>query len=344
MSENLNIGVGALLIGTLVTSVGFGITTMQTLFWFRAYPNDPKVIRYIVWSIFCLDLCHIMFTMHMIYYYLILNYNNPTALSMSCWSFDVSTKGFSHERITTTYDDRRQATVVLTVVITCLAHGFSARRVYILGNRNWFLVISIAVLSLVRLVCGCIITAKLLIIKVLSKLPHEIGALAGTGLGAACLADWIITVSLVYFLRRKRLGFNRTDNLLDRLTYWTINSGLLTGLLGLAIIVTSLTHTPARDHAGKHDLLLPASLPQQMQVSPYANALLATLNHRPVRRGRGVNDSEDGTGPSLPVNSPLTPNDPSPPYTTFKEELAVRPTVHIETTTITDVFDGAEDK
>lgn len=195
---------------------------MQTYMWYRTFPSDSKVIRYVVWSISCLDIVHMIFTMHIIYFYVITNYNNPAALTRSVWSFD--------------------ATIVVTAVITCITHGFYARRVYILSNRSWFLPTLIGILSAVRMILGCVVTVRMLQIKILAELRGRIGVLVGTGMGAGSLADWIITGSLVVLLRRKRSGFNRsTDNLIDRLTYWTINNGLLTSLLGLAIIISVRT-------------------------------------------------------------------------------------------------------
>lgn len=66
-----------------------------------------------------------------------------------------------------------------------------------------------------------------LIIRRFTGLPHQIAvspthpaiqygvlnrdskALVGTGMGAGTLADWIITVSLVVLLRRKKTNFNQ---------------------------------------------------------------------------------------------------------------------------------------
>ncbi|KAH9934329.1 uncharacterized protein B0H18DRAFT_555265 [Fomitopsis serialis] len=196
MGENLNKTEGILLIGTLLASTAYGITTMQTYMWYRNYPKESMLIRAVVWSLF----------MHVIYYYLILNFDNPAALKLSVWSFD--------------------STIALTAVITCIAHGFYARRVYILANRNWFLPTVIAILSGIRLVFGCIIVKRLyvqtwtlsngqattettncrLVIKVVAELPHKIGMIVGISMGSASLADWIITAALVILLRRRRSG------------------------------------------------------------------------------------------------------------------------------------------
>ncbi|KAI0776577.1 hypothetical protein BD413DRAFT_224131 [Trametes elegans] len=189
MAGDLNVTVGALLLGVLVTAVGYGITTMQTYLYMSRFPKDPWFIRWTVWSLLILDTFHITMSWHMIYYYLILNFDNKPALDDSVWSFDI--------------------TIVVTAVITVIVHCFYARRVFLLGGRNWYLIAFILVLSVVRLVFGCIVTVKIFILKNLHLLPHKISAEVGTGIGAGTLADCVITACLVYYLREHKSGFNQ---------------------------------------------------------------------------------------------------------------------------------------
>ncbi|KAL7277632.1 hypothetical protein ACG7TL_008559 [Trametes sanguinea] len=109
--SDLNVTVGALLVGVLVTAVGYGITTLQTYMYMNRFPKDPWYIRWTVWSLLILDTSHIVLSWHMTYYYLIINFNNPPALDNSVWSFNI--------------------TVVVTAVITVIVHCFYARRVFI---------------------------------------------------------------------------------------------------------------------------------------------------------------------------------------------------------------------
>ncbi|CDO69414.1 hypothetical protein BN946_scf184791.g9 [Trametes cinnabarina] len=281
--SDLNVTVGALLIGVLVTAVydlsrpsvthksranpfecsGFGITTLQTYMYMNRFPKDPWYIHWTVWSLLVLDTSHIILSWHMTYYYLIINFNNPPALDNSVWSFNI--------------------TVVVTAVITVIVHCFYARRVFILGNRSWTLVVLILSLSMVRLICGCIVTAKIFVLKKLALLPIKIPAEVGTGLGAGTLADIIITSSLVYFLHGHKSGFNnryvlQLDTTLDKIIYWTVNNGLLTSVVGLVVIVTFSVMPDNMVFLGVHLLL----------SKLYANSLLATLNFRQAQRGRGL--------------------------------------------------------
>ncbi|GBE84573.1 hypothetical protein BKA93DRAFT_827718 [Sparassis latifolia] len=308
MGQNLNETVGALLLGSLFTAVGYGITTMQTYMYMTRFPKDPKIMRYTVWSLLILDTTHITLSWHMVYYYLILNYDNPPALERSVWSFDI--------------------TVVVTAVITVVAHCFYARRVFILGGRQWFLTIIILCLSAMRLIFGTIVTVRLFQIRELALVPHKIGVEVGVGMGAGTLADFIITVSLVWFLRGHRSGFNsQTDNLLDRIIFWTINNGLLTSIVGLVVILTCIIMPYNMIYLAVHLLL----------SKLYANALLATLNFRKSHRGRGLDD-EDTT---IQLSGMSRGRRTESGLQFSGKDSTTAPVVHVVTTTTTDMqFEG----
>ncbi|KAH9934307.1 uncharacterized protein B0H18DRAFT_553516 [Fomitopsis serialis] len=200
---------------------------------------------------------------------------------------------------------------------------FYARRVYILADRNWMLPLVIGILSCTRLLCAFITVQRLLVIKVIADLSQKIGALVGIGLGAGCLADWIILVALVFLLRRRRSGMKDTDSLIDKLIYWTVNNGLFTSILNVCVIVTLL---------GMPDNMIYFAL-DLLLSKLYANSLLATLNYRSVAHGRGTDDTE----PAYPL-SPLRAQQTGDtlrfnPTTTV---AGVKPVVHVMTTTITD--------
>ncbi|PCH43295.1 MFS general substrate transporter [Wolfiporia cocos MD-104 SS10] len=303
-ADDLNSTVGALLIG--------GSASPQCRHTFGTVTSREIPRSYVSC---CLDVCHISLSMHMIYYYLVLNYYHPEALSKAVWSFDV--------------------TVVVTAVVTVIAHCFYAKRVYILSNRNLFLPIAILLLSAIRLAFGVVVTVRMFQIQVLDKLPKAMAPYVGTGMGAGSVADCIITGALVHYLRTHRSGFSsRTDNLLDKLTYWTVNCGVLTSTVGIAVIICFVSMPDNMIYLALHLLL----------SKLYANALLATLNFRKAHRGRGVNDEET----SIPLTSLRVGSDPDSPFSNSKRQSTmsartveqIAPVVHVMTTTHTDAPDA----
>ncbi|KAI0753761.1 hypothetical protein C8Q74DRAFT_1373701 [Fomes fomentarius] len=272
--ENLNVTVGALLIGCLITAVGYGVTTLQTYMYTSRFPRDPAYLKIIVSVLFILDTAHVALSWHAIYHYLVLNFGNYEALKNSVWSFNV--------------------TIILTTIITVIVHCFFARRVYILGNGNWFLTSLIIVLSIVRMIFGCYVSAQIFILKNLETLPFTLSPYVGTGLSAGTLADFIVTGSLVYYLRRHKTGFMYVPDprpmqmliVADKIVFWTLNNGFLTSIVGLTVIVTFSTMPKNMVFLAVHLFL----------SKLYANSLLGTLNFRKTHAGRGLYDDPTTIG------------------------------------------------
>ncbi|KAH9951194.1 hypothetical protein B0H21DRAFT_705847 [Amylocystis lapponica] len=288
MAPNIQLTVGALLLGTLITAVGFGITTVQTYLYMTRFPNDHKIIRWTVWSLLILDTTHVTLTWHMIYYYLILNYNNPPALEEAVWSFDT--------------------TIVITAVITVIAHcGPTKPEV---DHRNYHPHTVGPQVGYVHII------GALSFVQYPSFEQYSAAAEVGIGIGSGTIADCIITVSLVFYLRKQRTGFNRvstpivilsrTDSLLDKIAFWTVNNGMLTSIVGIVVVVTLLSMPYNMVYLSVHLLL----------SKLYANALLATLNFRRAHRGRGL-DEDAPTSVPLSALRAVTPRTSTSP--TFGE-------------------------
>ncbi|KAI0731470.1 hypothetical protein C8Q72DRAFT_228450 [Fomitopsis betulina] len=82
----------------------------------------------------------------------------------------------------------------------------------------------------------------------------------------------------------------RTDSLIDKLTYWTINNGLLTSVVGLAVIITFVTMPYNMIYVALHPLL----------SKLYANSLLATLNFRSIHHDEVSREMHDAIRFSIP--------------------------------------------
>ncbi|KAI0632630.1 hypothetical protein C8Q77DRAFT_830955 [Trametes polyzona] len=254
MDTDVGLTVGALLLGTLITAVGYGITTTQTYMYRSRFPQDPWFIRWTVWTLLALDTTHIVFSWHLVYHYVVLNFGNHAALERVAWSFS--------------------ATIVITAIITTIVHCFYARRILILGNRRRLVPALILVLSVVRLALGFLACAQIITLKTFQRVQHDTLATVVVGLGSGTLADCVITTTLVYLLRTHKSQFSpgyvdesltgrstavRTpkpdialasyigslNSTLDRIVYWTVNNGVLTSVVGVAFLVTQFSHMPA---------------------------------------------------------------------------------------------------
>lgn len=61
--------------------------------------------------------------------------------------------------------------------------------------------------------------------------------LAKTCYSLVAMTDAVITVSLVVLLHRSRTGFRKSENIISRLIIFTVNSGLITSVLSIFIII-----------------------------------------------------------------------------------------------------------
>ncbi|KAI0759575.1 hypothetical protein BD413DRAFT_596250 [Trametes elegans] len=255
---------GAVLLGTCIGLILYGLTTHQTYRYFRLYPNDASVIKILVTILLILETFHTALCIHMCYYYLAKNYFHPTALLDGVWSLKLIP--------------------VVTGVIIFVCHGFYARRVYIVGGRYKLLVAIVGVFMFGELGFVIASTTEAFIQPSFASWESYTW-LISAGFGCAVGADLVLTTSLIYVLRRSRTGFKSTDSLIDILIVYTINTGLLTGLFSILSLVFAVV-TP-------NNLIYVAL--NMVSTRSYANAVLAVLNSRRSLVERRLVELDAGT-------------------------------------------------
>ncbi|KAK0442465.1 hypothetical protein EV421DRAFT_1904231 [Armillaria borealis] len=78
---------GACYIGSVIATILYGISNLQVLIYYKRYPNDWWVYRYLVALLWVLDTFHIAFSTHALYFYLITMFRNFLgALESDLWS------------------------------------------------------------------------------------------------------------------------------------------------------------------------------------------------------------------------------------------------------------------
>uniref|UniRef100_A0A5K1JV17 Tox1 n=1 Tax=Ganoderma boninense TaxID=34458 RepID=A0A5K1JV17_9APHY len=77
---------GAVLIGTFLGLMLYGLVVHQTYRYFSLYPRDSGWIKALVVSTLLFETAHIVLSTHICYYYLVTNYGNADAIQSSVWS------------------------------------------------------------------------------------------------------------------------------------------------------------------------------------------------------------------------------------------------------------------
>ncbi|KAF8270641.1 hypothetical protein EI94DRAFT_724893 [Lactarius quietus] len=253
---------GATFIGLLVSTVLFGLSVAQTWIYFWRYQNrDSMALKFVILFVTVMDALHTFLSAYMNYWYLILNFGNLENLNISTWAI--------------------HALVVVSTVIASSVQLFYARRVYKVSQSIICPIVIVACVA-VSFSFGIFYTYREILAKLLSNF-HALTWISCTALSASAFADVLIAVSMCWYLYRKRTGFARTDSIIMSLMAYSINSGLLTSILGIGTTV-SFAASPS-------SLLC---VPFYWILSKcYVNSLLAMLNSRNHIRDRSTTDNPD---------------------------------------------------
>ncbi|PBK91917.1 hypothetical protein ARMGADRAFT_1063868 [Armillaria gallica] len=83
----LELTLGAVYFGATIAAVFYGITILQTVIYYKQYPNDPWIFRYAVAVLWILDTLSVVFSTHALYFYMVESFGNYSALLNIIWSF-----------------------------------------------------------------------------------------------------------------------------------------------------------------------------------------------------------------------------------------------------------------
>ncbi|KAI9460428.1 hypothetical protein HD554DRAFT_1585974 [Boletus coccyginus] len=247
--EALDSTFGALLIGVVVSAALYGVTCIQTWYYYGHYPSDPWYIKLLVAGVLVSDTCHQVLITHCAYTYLVTDFRVPAALGNIVWSLIIENffNGFT----------------------TLFVQSFLAMRVYWLSNKSWLatgsvmtLVVGVFVLVLVYSILALPFQTfvQLSTLKALSMSVNAVGA-AG---------DVLTTALLCTLLQRSRTGIRRSDTLVNKLTVYAISTGLLTSICAMASLISIAAWPNTFIYIAFYFCL----------GRLYCNSLLATLNMR----------------------------------------------------------------
>uniref|UniRef100_A0A0W0FUZ9 DUF6534 domain-containing protein n=1 Tax=Moniliophthora roreri TaxID=221103 RepID=A0A0W0FUZ9_MONRR len=200
---------GANLVATIISSCLYGVTCLQTWYYFQNY-SDSILIRGAVLAILALETIHAVLLTQAMYHYLILNYGNPSALLTHTW---------------TTILINHTTSAIATIVLM-----FYAVRIYLFSHkRDWWTPAIVCVLNAAQ-------TAFYIALAVVIAKQHRFHPVIATNkqsiaIGVAplfCTAagDIICAVALSYYLHSNRSGIKSTDTRINKLIVHAINNGV----------------------------------------------------------------------------------------------------------------------
>jgi hypothetical protein len=259
---NLNGTLGALEIGVLISLFLFGIVTVQTSVYYDRFHKDPWHVKFLVAFVWVLELGHTLLISYLVYSTTITWYGQPEKLVRF---------------------ESLNATVIFGAIITLTVQVFFAYRVWKIMNHSsigvfcWFL-------SFSRFVGSIVAGAQAFKSPSIMQFAVDWRWLLTTVLVTSACVDVIIAMALCYFLLKHRdntfdsFHLIRTTRVLDRLVAWTLQTGLMTSVTAVAMVICLQTMPLNFVWISIYTCL----------GKLYSNSLLASLNSRIKLRDAGT--------------------------------------------------------
>ncbi|KAI9058010.1 hypothetical protein FKP32DRAFT_1293009 [Trametes sanguinea] len=305
---SLNNTYGAFLLGTFIGLMLYGLTLHQTYRYYRLFPGDLKIIRAFVITTLVLETIHTVLCMHICYFYLVLNYANPSALLNGVWSIRVSQYCRMARIAILTCMTMLQILPMSTALVIIVSECFFTRRVYLIGSKYTRAIVAITPVLMVLFMGFAVATCyEAFVTGTFARFDRD-AWMTSAGFGAAIAIDALLAVTLVITLHKSRTGFKSTDTLIDLLIIYTINTGLVTGVFGMLSFVFALVWPDS----------LIWSACNIVATKTYANALLAVLNSRKSQTGGKVSEDCFDAG-TINLSALQTSENPTVQHSTAAE-------------------------
>nr|GAT51269.1 predicted protein [Mycena chlorophos] len=251
----LNDTIGSLQIGVLVSYVLLGITTTQTYVYFYRFPDDSPWVRAMVAFVWLVEIAQAAVFGFVLYYYTVIDYGDRLDVLQN--AIQTVMAGF-----------------VLTGTITTLVEFYFIRRIYLLSKRI-FVPLFLGVLSILYLAGTLSIAGAGVKSGTWAAAEKQWGWLIFATAIVSVVVDLGIAGALVWFLLQSRnQGLAKTTNMVDQLIAWSIETGVLTSLCSILILV--FYHLKPQSFIWLAVLIVKSRL--------FSNSLLASLNSRTALR------------------------------------------------------------
>ncbi|KZP30035.1 hypothetical protein FIBSPDRAFT_1038401 [Athelia psychrophila] len=254
---------GAGFIGLIIGAILFGMTILQCNSYFHNYQQDQLWLKACVATLCLLDALHLIFSTHMMYFYMVTNFDNIAAADENIWSL----KALAFV----------QVIVILTVQTLYLMRIWKLSRSIITHTR-----------VLTALLAG-LLTLCVLAFSIGILFSYEVGILQQASMSipsfrwviilanfTTVFIDICIAAIMSTLLYRSRPGVRRTDSMLFTLIQYIIGTGVLTSLASIVYIILYVAKPNTFVYLAE----------QFSSTHLYVNSLMAMMNARDRLRER----------------------------------------------------------
>ncbi|KAJ7608232.1 hypothetical protein FB45DRAFT_947029 [Roridomyces roridus] len=267
INESIDLTLGSLLAGSM-SAVGLSaIVGFQTFLYFQIYPQDQMRYKLLVAWVWLIDAAHTLF------------------VCLTVWDFAIA--HFGDKEHLNVIPFWYPAHALMSFAATFTANMFYTWRIHKMSKGNWYLIVPILMLCVARLTCGLVLSSVEIKFKLWATVYDHFLTVRAASYVASAITDIVISVSRYYYLRGLNQGYFQTKEVLDTVLVFTINDGLLTSAVAVAIMTCTLA---------MHTNFVWIGLFFNL-TKLFANSILATLNlrnwYRHMHRPMGISLSRE---------------------------------------------------
>ncbi|KAH9891829.1 hypothetical protein C8Q73DRAFT_792152 [Cubamyces lactineus] len=289
---------GAMLISTIIAAALYGVSVLQALYYYDKFPEDHWAMKAAVAMIWALDTASIVLDSHAVYYYLIANYNNPSALLTEVWCVHTSVAPESLPDSPVFIKNCRSIQVeeIITFSAVLIAQIFFIQRIYQLRPYLWYIPMCQAIIAIASY-------ALIIVIQIQIFQNNLWDAVPTPEFNDPIIANWltglIVDVSIAavlcwYLWSEKSYIRKKTHRMINRIIIFSVNRGAFAAGTQLLTFVTKFVAPQEFVWLAFHNVL----------CKVYTNSMLATLNSRVALRSMMMDTEQDATEFTLPSNRP----------------------------------------
>ncbi|TFY56301.1 hypothetical protein EVG20_g8978 [Dentipellis fragilis] len=220
--------VGAIYAGLLVMSILYGVTTLQSYMYFRAYPRDKQVHKVLVMILWLLDTAHTICIAYGVYQDLI------------TLSIQVTFDSIALAPVPRYFGF--QATQFLITINDALVRWFYCERIWKLSKGSWIITVFIVILSIPPVGAGFYFAIQLFKLSALKDF-RSISTAVYLALASICASDSCITIVTSALLWKTHGPIKRTNAVINTLIILSLSTGLLPrfSIFAIAVLITYAT-------------------------------------------------------------------------------------------------------
>ncbi|KAH8116581.1 hypothetical protein DFH11DRAFT_1725338 [Phellopilus nigrolimitatus] len=267
---------GALYIGVVICMGLWGAGTVQVYYYFNMYPKDNWWMKFLVIVVWALDTIHQALITHSSYVYLITQYANVLYLS--------------HLEPTLEY--------------MVLVSSFLVYRIWKLSSGNVLLVSAIMIAVIAEFAAVLAFFGRGVQYETFEDVL-AIWWLSVTVDSLVAASDLAVAAALIFYLNRVRTGFQRSESTINRLIFFSINTGLVTSMSAVLSVIFLCVYQNTLIYIAFYINVsdIRTHLILNLVHEVYANSLFATLNSRKSVRNNLAGETTTEGSQSIPLSA-----------------------------------------